>query len=387
MAQELAYALITPHSLKKSRTGGIVARLISRSGLEVVGARMFAPGEELVDAYSGMMVTEQDPGHRATQEQLASYVQKHLRPSPEGTRQRVMMLLLHGEDAVRRVLEVAGHIVHGRTSGETIRDTYGDYILEGDRVVYFEPAVMVAPDSASCKKHLALWSKYSESDGGIVPSRWPEDQEGLERTLVLIKPDNFRFPNARMGNVIDVFSQTGLAIAGVKVHHMSVAEAEEFYGPVLPVLEEAFKAPNGKRARLAVEKELGIALNEETESQLGERLGPVCGRNHWENIVQFMCGTRPSDCPEEERQSPGSEKCVALVYEGPDAVRRIRSVLGPTDPSKAPTGSIRREFGQTMMINAAHASDSVENAQREMKIIRMCENHFKSLIDLYFAST
>ena len=52
-------------------------------------------------------------------------------------------------------------------------------------------------------------------------------------------------------------------------------------------------------------------------------------------------------------------------------VAKIRDVLGPTDPSKAPPGSIRREFGQTIMVNAAHASDSEENARREMGIVKV----------------
>lgn len=47
-SQELAYVIITPYSLSKSRTGGIIARLIARTGLELVGARMFAPGRELI---------------------------------------------------------------------------------------------------------------------------------------------------------------------------------------------------------------------------------------------------------------------------------------------------------------------------------------------------
>ena len=72
---------------------------------------------------------------------------------------------------------------------------------------------------------------------------------------------------------------------------------------------------------------------------------------------------------------------MAIVYQGVDAVRKIREVLGPTDPSKAPPGSIRREFGETIMVNAAHASDSVDNAAREMKIIRVEENNFRALIE------
>ncbi len=72
---------------------------------------------------------------------------------------------------------------------------------------------------------------------------------------------------------------------------------------------------------------------------------------------------------------------MAIVYQGVDAVRKIREVLGPTDPRKAPPGSIRKEFGETIMINAAHASDSKENAAREMKIIRIAENDFPALIE------
>jgi nucleoside diphosphate kinase len=56
-------------------------------------------------------------------------------------------------------------------------------------------------------------------------------------------------------------------------------------------------------------------------------------------------------------------------------------VLGPTDPSKAPPGSIRREFGSTIMVNAAHASDSPENARREMGIVNVGENNFRSIIE------
>jgi nucleoside diphosphate kinase len=85
-----------------------------------------------------------------------------------------------------------------------------------------------------------------------------------------------------------------------------------------------------------------------------------------------------------ETEKPGTEKCIALVYEGVEAVRKIRDVLGPTDPSKAPPGSIRREFGQTIMVNAAHASDSPENAQREMGIINVGENNFRGLIEQFY---
>ncbi len=67
-----------------------------------------------------------------------------------------------------------------------------------------------------------------------------------------------------------------------------------------------------------------------------------------------MTGRTSADTSE-DRNAPGTEKCIVLIYEGIDAVRKIREVLGPTDPAKAPPGSIRREFGSTIMVNAAHA--------------------------------
>ena len=63
---------------------------------------------------------------------------------------------------------------------------------------------------------------------------------------------------------------------------------------------------------------------------------------------------------------------------------KIRDVLGPTDPSKAPPGSIRREFGSNIMVNAAHASDSEENAKREIGIVRVAENTFKQVVEEFY---
>jgi hypothetical protein len=97
-----------------------------------------------------------------------------------------------------------------------------------------------------------------------------------------------------------------------------------------------------------------------------------------------MSGRAPSECDPVLRTQPGTEKCIALVYEGPNAIAKIRDVLGPTDPSKAPPGSIRREFGSNIMVNAAHASDSPENAVREMAIVKPGENQFKKVVQEFF---
>jgi nucleoside diphosphate kinase len=387
MAQQLAYVIITPYSLHKSRTGGILSRLITRTGVELVGARMFSPSAELVKKYAEATISANDPQERRIQELIYQYIQHNFQPdSKTGRRRRVMMLLFQGEDAVRRTRSVVGHISLDRRGGETIRDTYGDLIIdENDEVRYFEPAVLAAPTVEEAEAKLKLWARYSDSDGGVLGNIIPyQAGETPQRTLVLLKPENFRFPTGRPGNMIDFFSRTGLYIMAVKVHRMSVAQAVEFYGPVRETLRTKLKGMVGSKARAALEKEFGFRLGSEQEDQLGDLLSAAFGDNQFENIVKFMSGRAPSDCPAEELGKPGSEKCIAIVYEGVDAVRKIRDVLGPTDPSKAPPGSIRREFGQTVMVNAAHASDSEENAKREMGIVNVGENTFRQVVEQYY---
>ncbi len=388
MADELSYVLVTPYSIRKSRTGGILARLISRTGLEVVAARMFAPSAELVEKYATTIVNDPEPRHRATQELIKKYVLKNFGPATPGTRPRVLLLVFKGEDAVSKLRSTVGHIVNERTSGETIRDTYGDYLAdENGSASYFEPGVLAPPDAASAEADLRLWASYSDTDGGLLDEAisYPTGAKA-EKTLVLIKPDNFRFPNARPGGVIDLFSRTGLYIIACKVHRMSVAQAEEFYGPVLEVLQDKLRGRSAEVATPLLEKAFSVTLSEDERTKLGDLLGPINGRENWEQIVKFMAGMKPSDCPADKRNEPGTEKCIALCYQGIDAVRKIREVLGPTDPSKAPPGTIRREFGQTIMVNAAHASDSAENAQREMGIVQIKENNLKPLIESWFGN-
>jgi nucleoside diphosphate kinase len=387
MSQQLAYVIITPYTLAKSRTGGILARLITRTGLEMVGARMFAPSLELVKQYSEAIVSANDPQDRRIQELIRDYILNNLSPDPKtGRHRRAMMLLLKGDDAVRKVRSVIGNISPDRRGGETIRDTYGDLVLdEAGNVRYFEPAVLAAPNVDEARVKLKLWAEHSDKDGGMLDGtiNYRPDEKPL-RTLVLIKPDNFRFPTGRPGNVIDFFSRTGLFIVGIKVHRMSVAEAMEFYGPVRDVLRTKLKDVVASRAKSALEKELAFTIPVAETQQLGEILGPLFGENQFEGIVKFMSGRTPSECDPSRRHEPGTEKCIALVYEGVNAVNKIRDVLGPTDPSKAPPGSIRKEFGSNIMVNAAHASDSEENAKREIGIVKVGENTFRTVVEEFY---
>jgi nucleoside diphosphate kinase len=390
MSKELAYVIVTPYSLHKSRTGGILTRLITRTGCELVAARMFAPSEELVKKYSEETISANDPQDRRIQELIYDYVLRNLSPDPKtGRRRRIMMLLFQGDEAVRKTRSVVGNVSPDRRVGETIRDTYGDLIIdEHDQLRYFEPAVLAAPTLEEAESKLKLWAHHSDTDGGVVDNVIAyQPGEKPERTLVLIKPENFRFPTGRPGNMIDFFSRTGLYIVGVKVHRMSVAQALQFYGPVRETLRTKLKDVVATRATTAIEKEFGFKVGPEQQKQLGDILGPSFGDNQFENIVRFMSGRSPSECPPDEQDKPGSEKCIALVYEGVGAVGKIRDVLGPTDPSKAPPGSIRREFGQTIMVNAAHASDSPDNARREMGIVNVAENNFRRIVEQFYGKS
>jgi nucleoside diphosphate kinase len=387
MSHQLAYVIVTPYSLYKSRTGGILARLISRTGLELVAARMFAPSKELVQEYSEVIVSANDSQERRIQELIREYILKNLTPDPKtGKRRRVMMLLFKGEDAVRKVRSVVGNLRTERVGGETIRDTYADVVMdEKDEIRYFEPAVLAPPNTEEAEVKLKLWARHSDADGGVLENVINyAPGEKPERTLVLIKPDNFRFPTGRPGNVIDFFSRTGLYIVAIKVHRMSVSEASEFYGPVREILRTKLKDVVASKAKSALEKELGFKIPSADESRLGDILGPLYGDNQFENIVRFMAGRSPSECDAAHLDQPGTERCIALIYEGPAAVAKIRDVLGPTDPSKAPPGSIRREFGQTIMVNAAHASDSVESAQREFGIVKVGENLYRKVVEEFY---
>jgi nucleoside diphosphate kinase len=390
MSQQLAYVILTPYSLHKSRTGGILSRLITRTGLDLVAMRMFAPSTGLVSEYASTIVSAHDTQDRKIQEMLRDYMVKNLSPDPvTGRRRRVMMLLFRGDEAVRKVRSVVGNLNPERRVGESIRDTYGDLIMEENgQVRYFEPAVFAAPSTEEADAKLKLWARYSDSDGGILENviNYQTGEIG-ERTLVLIKPDNFRFPTGRPGNVIDFFSRTGLFIVGIKILRMSTAQASEFYGPVREVLRTKLKDAIAAKATGILERELGFKIPPADQKGLGEVLGPLFGDNQFDNIVRFMSGRSPGECPtEKEFNEPGTEKCIALVYEGVNAVSKIRDVLGPTDPSKAPPGSIRREFGSTIMVNAAHASDAPENAVREMGIVKVGDNNFREIIEQFYGA-
>lgn len=389
MTIELSYALITPYTLQKSRTGGVIARLLSRTDLELVGAKIFAPTAEFAKQYVEFIKDIKDDTHPQVIDALAEYVKENFSPY-EGRYQRVMIFLFKGEGAIKKLTDVVGSMRLEVRTGEKIRDTYSDYVLNRDGSIrYFEPAVIISPDintdKETYKKEMLFMANFLDSAPNIInnPLLDAED-DSSKRTLVIIKPDNWRHPSSRPGNIIDMLSKTGLRIVGCKLYRMSIEEALEFYGPVKNALREKLSPKIGQQAKEILERELKITLNDADTEQLTKSVGERFANDQFSQLIAFMSGMRPEEIAPAAVTAPGKVKCMVLIYQGENAVEKIREVLGPTDPTKAPGGTIRRDFGTDVMVNTAHASDSFENAKREMGIVKIEKNDIGSIIKNFY---
>ncbi len=385
MKRELAFVMLTPHTLAKSRTGGVLARYLARTDLNFVAARLFNPSTALIREYAASV--RHSEGVPEVNALIADYIQRSFPCSSlTGKPHRVMLLLFEGIDALAKIWRVTGPARVRVDCGETVRETYGEYVEDADgNVRYFEPAVLVAPTESRAKLTLSIWMRYMDSDGGIVQSSTDYPPGEVQRTLVMLKPDNFRVPSLRTGSIIDVLSGAGLRIVGIKKFKMTVEKAERFYAPVKEALSRKFRDIGTERAAAALGREFGFDIPAALCADFCDNLGSVFAEWQFEAIVEFMTGHRPGKVLSGDKASTGHEECLALVYEGVDAVEKIRDILGTTDPSKARPGSVRREFGSSIMVNAAHASDSPENAIREMDIIRVDEENLTPWIKQYYS--
>ncbi len=129
----------------------------------------------------------------------------------------------------------------------------------------------------------------------------------MERTLILVKPDAFE--RRLTGEVIARFERKGLSLVALKLITADEAIANEHY-------------------------------DEHKEK-------PFFGE-----LVEFITGG----------------PLVAMVLEGPNAIKAARQVIGATDPVEADAGSIRGEYGTEVTFNLVHGSDSPESAERETGI-------------------
>lgn len=139
----------------------------------------------------------------------------------------------------------------------------------------------------------------------------------MEKTLILIKPDAIQ--KRVTGIILERIESLGLELAG---------------------------------ARVAVA----------TEEILREHYANLKGTPYVDGVIKFMMG---------DYNNLPSHKIYVFVFEGADAVAKIRAAIGSTNPEKAEPWTIRGTFGHIIndvMQNAVHASGSVEDAQREIKL-------------------
>ena len=394
MEQTLSYVIVTPYTIAKSRTGGVISRLLSRTDLDLVGAQIITPDENFVREFAESLRNEEKRSLNTAGEILATYVERNLAPSG-GRRHRSLLLIFRGEEPCQKLSAVCGSIYPEKRilevesiSGETIRDTYSDLIrdpVNPEKIVYFEPAVLSPRQQILADENLALFARYFKDSENVACNMPYPDPSKVERTLVILKPDNWNFASSRPGTIIDMFSRTGLRIVGIKIFYFSLSQALDFYGPVEAVLKDKLAPVFGKRAKEALEKELALSFTHDSWNDLIAGFGQKCAEEEFHKIVEFMSGRRRDTCPPGDEDKPGNVKCMILIYEGEGAVKKIRDVLGPTDPVKAPGGTVRREFGSSVMVNTAHASDSTESYEREKDIVKVNKNTLVCILDEYLA--
>ena len=127
----------------------------------------------------------------------------------------------------------------------------------------------------------------------------------VERTFAIIKPDAVERRLA--GQVLARIIEAGFTVRAMRLQHLTKREAEGFY---------------------AVHRE----------------------RPFFGELTDFM----------------SSGPCVLLALEAPDGIKKWRDTMGPTDPSKAAPGTLRRDFGESIGRNATHGSDAPETAAFEL---------------------
>ena len=129
----------------------------------------------------------------------------------------------------------------------------------------------------------------------------------MERTLVLVKPDGVQ--RGLIGEVINRLERRGLQLMAAKFLQVSRELAETHYG---------------------IHK----------------------GKPFYDSLIEYIT----------------SAPVMAMVWEGPNAVAAIRQTMGATRPTEAAPGSVRHDFALEIGRNLTHASDTVENSEKEVAL-------------------
>ena len=95
----------------------------------------------------------------------------------------------------------------------------------------------------------------------------------------------------------------------------------------------------------------GIKMMKLDDAILREHYSHIADKPFFPEIVAFMSKT----------------PVIALALEGEDVIAKVRDLLGPTNSKAAAPGTIRGDFGEDMMVNVCHASDSPGAAAAEIK--------------------
>ena len=386
--RKLTYVAITPYTLLKSRTGGIIGRILALGrNVRFVGARMYAPSDKMIDAYRETLHAQGLP--QPVHEALAEYVDVNLRPdNPFGISNRMMVLLFDGPDPIRSLHEDVVGELSLNVTGNTIRGTYGDFVRRRDKLTFFEPAVLMPTTDQANRRQMKVLSDFALSDGGILTDAVKyADGVNAQTTLVIIKPDNFLRRSSRPGNIIDVFSREGLYIVATKMLQLSPEAAERFYGPLRTIFVEKLKRQVADRARAGMASVFGFHISPEAAGRIADVLKDANAEFEFRKITSYMTGQDEAGAQlaHEERG-----KCFALLYQGEDAIEKIRQRLGATNPEEAEDGTVRSIYGYDLMKNGAHASDSVESAERERKIVGLWQEsdscEFRDMLEKYLAT-
>jgi nucleoside-diphosphate kinase len=132
-------------------------------------------------------------------------------------------------------------------------------------------------------------------------------EDDMEKTLVLVKPDGVQ--RGLIGEVIKRLERRGLKLIGAKFISVSKELAETHY---------------------AIHK----------------------GKPFYDGLIHYIL----------------SAPVMAMVWEGPSAIEAVRQTMGATRPTAAAPGSIRHDFGLEIGRNLTHASDTVENGEKEVSL-------------------
>ena len=326
--RNLTAVILSPQAVKRQLCGVILSRLMVRGVLELEAAQLINFSAQEVEL-SGLAADD----------------------AP------AMICILSGENALNKAAAVIKNV---------------NYSFGGELAWAPENA----EDLLSAMRTLA---RVAAKDNLLTPA----PAAGEERTLLIIKPENFRQPSTRPGAIIDILMQLDLKWVGCKVHGMTIDEALEFYGPVRQALRKKLGPKIGVKALAAAEKEFDFKFNSEAAQNFIELAGNGFADDQFEQIVEFMAGKRPGEVAAEDRSKPAGAKCMVLIFDGVDAVAKIRKVLGPTNPAEATGGTVRYDFGTNIMVNAAHASDSPESYLRESAIVKVNKNNLSSIAAQY----